>query len=324
MFVKTKKTKEAITGYVFLLPNIIGFITFVLLPVLISLFLSFTSYDLFGDTDSVAEFMKKYFIGFKNIYKLLFQFDADGYATSNILCFWNYLGDKCLWYFLGNTLYFMLMIPIGMAVSLALALAMNQKLKGIVVFRTIYFLPVISSMVACAILWRWIYNPEYGLLNGILQILGVAKENLPQWLSSTLWAKPAIMLMLIWKSAGYNMLLYLAALQGINQELYEAGDVDGATSFDKFWNITLPMLRPVNFFIIIMSIIGGLQMFGEIYVMTGGGPGDSTTTIVYYIYQNAFVWFRMGYAAALSWVLFVMIFSATWIQWKYLGQKFEI
>jgi len=202
-----------------------------------------------------------------------------------------------------------------------LALLVNQKLKGIVIFRTIYFMPVVSSMVAVALLWRWLYNPDFGLINSFLRILGI--KNPPLWLASTTWAKPAIMLMWIWRGAGYNMLLYLAALQGIPEQLYEAASIDGANGWQKFWHITLPTLAPTNFFIIVMSIIGGFQAFGEIYVMTGGGPAGSTTTIVYYIYNNAFLWYKMGYAAAISWFLFVIIFTATLIQWKYGKEQAE-
>ncbi len=314
----SRRQRDVVEGYGFLLPNILGFAMFVLLPVGMSLVLSLCEWDLFG---------KPLFVGLKNFRILLYEFHPERYkALSGLdaLGFWNYMGDRYFWQFLGNTLFFMLMIPASMAVSLALAVTMNRKLRGIVVFRTIYFLPVISSMVACAILWRWIYNPEYGLLNGVLAGLSIPRDSLPQWLNSTAWAKPAIMLMLIWKGAGYNMLLYLAGLQGIPPSLYEAAEVDGANSWNQFWHVTFPMLGHVNLFIVIMSVIGGLQMFGEIFVMTGGGPGGSTTTLVYYIYQNAFVWNRMGMAASLSWILFVMIFTVTAVQWRYLGKRAAI
>ena len=137
------------------------------------------------------------------------------------------------------------------------------------------------------------------------------------------WAKPAIMIMWIWKGAGYNMLLYLAALQGIPQQLYEAASIDGANAWQRFWHITFPMLAPTNFFIVVMGIIGGFQAFGEIYVMTGGGPAGSTTTIVYYIYNNAFQWFKMGYASSIAWFLFIIMFVVTLLQWRYAGQKME-
>ncbi|MEW6555831.1 MAG: sugar ABC transporter permease [Elusimicrobiota bacterium] len=288
-----KKTiKENLTGYAFLLPNILGFLVFVFLPVFASLVLSFFEWDLFSTP---------VFVGVANFVKLV--------------------KDTYFWKYLLNTLFFMLGIPVGMAVSLLFAIMMNQKIKGIVFFRTVYFMPVVSSFVACALLWRWIYNPDFGLLNGLLKMVGI---NGPAWLSSTTWAKPAIILMNIWKGAGYNMLLYLAALQGIPDFLYEAAEVDGADIWNKFWHITFPLLSPTHFFIIIMSVIGVFQTFGEIFMMTGGGPGGSTTTIVYYIYNNAFQWFHMGYASAISWALFALIFGATILQWKYTAKFREL
>ncbi|MEW6040664.1 MAG: sugar ABC transporter permease [Elusimicrobiota bacterium] len=281
-----KSIRENLTGYGFLLPNITGFLTFVFLPVFASMVLSFFEWDIFNPPE---------FTGISNYVALI--------------------KDTYFWKFLGNTLFFMISIPLGMAVSLLMAVQMNQKLRGIVFFRTVYFLPVVSSMVACALLWRWIYNPDFGLLNGFLKMLGVV--NPPTWLSSTAYAKPAIILMLIWKGAGYNMLLYLAALQSIPDSVYEAAGVDGAGTFHKFLFITVPLLGPTHFFILIMSVIGVFQMFGEIFIMTGGGPAGATTTIIYYIYNNAFQWFKMGYASAISWVLFAMMFAVTLIQWKY-------
>jgi len=211
----------------------------------------------------------------------------------------------------------MLGIPLSMAFSLFLAILVNQKLKGITIFRTIFFLPVISSMVAIALVWRWIYNPDFGLLNSFLRYF---LKQQPQWLSSTLWAKPALMFMGIWNGAGYSMLLYLAALQSIPEDLYEAARIDGASAWQQFRKITWPMLSFVNFFVIVMGVIGGFQAFGVQYVMTGGGPAGSTTTVVYYVYNNAFQWFKMGYASSIAWVLFIFIFGFTLLQWKY-GKK---
>ncbi|MBN1897199.1 MAG: sugar ABC transporter permease [Spirochaetes bacterium] len=284
--------RENLTGYAFLAPNIIGFFTFTFFPVFASFVLAFCQWDIITEVK---------FVGLKNFIVLI--------------------QDKLFWKYFANTLFFMIGIPIGMTVSLILALLMNQKLRGIVVFRTIYFMPVVSSLIAVALLWRWIYNPDFGLLNSFLRMLGF--RNVPQWLASTSWSKPAIMLMSIWRWAGYNMILYLAALQGIPPQLYEAASIDGANTWRKFWHITFPMLGPTNFFIVVMSIIGTFQTFGEIYVMTGGGPAGSTTTIVYYIYNNAFQWFKMGYASAIAWFLFLVMFLVTLAQWKYAGQKVE-
>ncbi|OGS47046.1 MAG: hypothetical protein A2539_06940 [Elusimicrobia bacterium RIFOXYD2_FULL_34_15] len=292
---KKKKKKlffisdDTLTGYAFLGPNISGFLLFTLIPIVVSFGLAFVEWDLLTPVK---------FTGFANFIKLIH--------------------DKNFWYYLYNTFYFMLGIPLGMFASLALAILINQKLKGIVVFRTVFFLPVISSMVACAIVWRWIYNPDYGLLNAFLSWIGV--RNPPPWIASTSWAKPALIIMGIWQSAGYNMLLYLAALQGIPGELYESAGMDGATKWQQFWYITWPSLTFVNFFIVIIGIINGFQAFGIQYVMTSGGPADSTTTIVYYIFNHAFMWFNMGYASAVAWALFIFMFGFTLLQWK-LGKQ---
>ena len=283
-----KKHFRNISGYLFLLPNISGFLCFTLIPVVASFVLAFVEWDILTPPK---------FVGLSNFITLI--------------------KDREFWYYLYNTLFFMLGIPLNMAVSLFLAILVNQKLKGITIFRTFYFLPVISPMVAVAIVWRWIFNAEFGLLNSFLRLFLIDP---PKWLSSTTWAKPAIIFMSTWQGVGYNMLLYLAALQSIPEELYEAARIDGATAWQQFKKITLPMLSFVNFFIVIMGIINGFQAFGVQYVMTGGGPAGSTTTIVYYIYNNAFKWFKMGYASSIAWVLFALVFGFTLLQWK-LGKK---
>lgn len=222
--------------------------------------------------------------------------------------------DKDFWRYFWNTVIFLLEIPLGMAVSLILALAMNQKIKGIVFFRTLYFMPVISNIVAIALLWKWIYA-EIGPMNRLLMFLGVT--NPPNWLGDPIWARISIIIMDVWKGAGYNMLLYLAALQQIPSYLYEAAEIDGANSLQQFWYVTWPLLAPANFFILIMGIIGGFQAFGSQYVLTGGGPAGATTTLVYYIYNNAFQWFKMGYAATISVVLLILIMTFTILQWQW-------
>ncbi|MFN4245272.1 MAG: carbohydrate ABC transporter permease [Brevinematia bacterium] len=225
--------------------------------------------------------------------------------------------DKDFWRYFLNTIIFMTEIPLGMAFAIILALALNQKLKGIALFRTLYFLPYISNLVAVAMLWRWIYNDQ-GLLNELLKSIGVI--NPPSWLGDGNWAKVAIIVMDVWKNVGYTMLVYLASLQQIPSFLYEAADIDGANEIQKFAYITWPMLAPTNFFIIIIGVINGFQAFGSQYVLTGGGPAGATKTIVYYIYNNAFQWFQMGYAATLSVFLFFVMMIFTIIQWR-LGQE---
>jgi len=289
MKTKTRKNwQDIIAGYTFILPNFTGFLVFTSIPVIASLVLAFLSWDILTPAK---------FVGFNNFITLF--------------------KDKDFWYYLYNTVFFMLGIPLSMAFSLFLAILVNQKLKGITIFRTIFFLPVISSMVAIALVWRWIYNPDFGLLNSFLRYF---LKQQPQWLSSTLWAKPALMFMGIWNGAGYSMLLYLEALQSIPEDLYEAARIDGASAWQQFRKITWPMLSFVNFFVIVMGVIGGFQAFGVQYVMTGGGPAGSTTTVVYYVYNNAFQWFKMGYASSIAWVLFIFIFGFTLLQWKY-GKK---
>ena len=294
---QTNSFREAVAAYGFLMPNLIGFLLFTSIPVIASLMLSFLKWDLLS--------WPPQFAGLQNFIELF----RDAY-------FWKYC-----W----NTVYLMISIPLSMAGSLILALAMNQKLKGIVVFRTVYFLPTLCSGVAIYMLWRLIYNPEFGFLNAFIAKFGDLihiQLKGPSWLNDEAWAKPALILMAVWQSiGGYNMILYLAALQGVPRDLYDAAEVDGANSWQKFWAITWPQISPTTFFIAIMSVIGGFQAgFDPAYIMTGGGPNGSTTTLIYYLYNNAFEWHRMGYAAAIAWVLFLIVLVFTVLQWRFYGK----
>jgi multiple sugar transport system permease protein len=273
------------------MPNFLGFMMFTSIPVVASLFLAFMKWDLLTPPS---------FVGFDNFVRL-FQ-------------------DPLFWKYTKNTFYLMLGIPFEMAGALFIALFMNQKIQGIKFFRTVFFLPTICSGVAISILWLWMYNPNFGLFNFILDKVGIAG---PNWLTEEGWAKPSLMLMAFWTAiGGQNMILYLAGLQAIPLELYEAAEIDGATTWQRFRHITLPMLAPTTFFILIMGVIGGFQGgFASAYVMTGGGPNGSTTTISYYIYNNAYQWFNMGYAAAIAWVLFILVFVVTVFNWKYSGKS---
>ncbi len=292
------KTKETVAGYAFLMPNLIGFLVFTSLPVLASLGLSFVQWDLLsGDPQ---------WVGIANFVELT----KDPFFV------------KYCW----NTIYLMLAIPLGMAGSLLLAIALNQKLKGTVFFRTVYFLPTICSGVAIFMLWRLIYNSNFGFFNMMISQFGDflgLKLTGPNWLTDESWAKPALIIMNVWQTVGgSNMILYLAALQGVPRDLYDAAEVDGATGWQKFWAVTWPQISPTTFFIAIMSLIGGFQAgFDQAYIMTGGGPNGSTTTIIYYIFKNAFEWYRMGYAAAISWVLFLIIFVFTVLNWRFYGRN---
>jgi multiple sugar transport system permease protein len=274
---------EHVVGYLFVAPLLIGLLVFTYGPVLAAFGLSFTK----GDYISTPKW-----IGLEN-YQTLLQEDL-------------------FWTSMRNTLYYVVgVVPAGLFLSLLLALAMNQKLRGIVFFRSIFFLPTITSSVAISLMWLWIYNPEFGVINYLLKQIGVKG---PAWLSSSTWAMPAIIIMAIWRGLGYNMLIYLAGLQGIPDVYYEAAEIDGAGGWAKFRHITLPLLSPTTFMLLILSLIGAFQVFEYTYVMTGGGPVYATLTIVLHIYNNAFRSFKMGYASALAYVLFFILLALTLIQ----------
>jgi len=222
--------------------------------------------------------------------------------------------DRYFWQAMGNTIFMMIGIPIGLLLSLLLALALNRKMRGTTFFRTVYYVPVISSLAAVAILWQWAYNGDFGLVNQVLAIFGIDG---PNWLQDAATAKPAIIIMSVWKGLGFSMLLYLAALQSVPRHLYEAAAIDGAGTFAQFRHITVPMLKPVTFFLVVTSIIGGAQIFIEINIMTPtGGPEFSTASIVWYIWQKAFNYLQMGYATSMSVVLGILVFIVTAIQFQ--------
>jgi multiple sugar transport system permease protein len=279
--------REAAWGYAFLVPNIVGFLIFTALAVVTAFGLALTEWDLL---------IPPKFIGIANYRKLLTN---DPVFKQSML----------------NTIYFVCgVVPLDIVCSLSLALLLNRPIRGMRLYRAIYFVPVVTSLIAVAMVWQWLYHSEVGLINYLLVDLGLPKVN---WLGSTEWAMPAVILMTSWKSMGYYAVIFLAGLQGIPGHLYEAADIDGANSWQKFWKITLPLLSPTMFFVLVISIIQAFQVFGQIFIMTRGGPANSTSTIVFFIYNNAFVWFRMGYAAAASWVLFAIIFAVTIVQTRW-------
>ncbi len=297
-----KNLKNNLAAWGFLLPNLSGFLAFTLVPVGFAIGLSFFRWDIFHSPT---------FVGLENFKELLkINHDNTGFHA----------GDPEFWQYLGNTLFLMLGIPLNMLVSLIIAMLLNRQLKGIGFFRTIFYLPTICGGVGMLLLWGFIFAPEVGLMNRFLEFLGFI--GLP-WLTDYYWAKPTFILIGLWTAmGGNNMLLYLAGLQGIPIELYEAARVDGAGWFRQFYNITLPMLAPTTFFIFIMSVIAGFQGgFEAAFVLTQGGPAGSTTTLSYYIYNHAFVWFNMGYAAAIALVLFAIVLVITVINWKFGGKN---
>ncbi len=271
--------RDDIAGYLFVLPWLLHFTLLIAAAMISSLRLSFGKSDLFtGYT----------FIG------------LDNYRTM--------LDDPFFWQALRVTaLYTFTLVPLNVIVALSIALLMNQKIWGRGIWRTIYYLPAVVQGVAVAVLWSYLLNPRFGLINQGLALIGIEG---PRWLFSETWALPALVLMGLW-GAGGAMLLYLAGLQGIPTQLYEAADIDGATAWHRFWNVTIPMLTPTIFFNLLLSIIGSFQVFTQSYVLTQGGPNNATLTMVLYLYQRAFTDFRFGYAAALAWALFLIIMVFT-------------
>ena len=277
---------EITAAYGFLLPNLLGFAAFTFLPVLAALVISFTDWDLLTPPA---------WAGF------------DNYRTL--------AADPLFRQVLRNTaLYVLGTVPLQMALALAVALALNQRIPGQLFFRTAYFMPVVASTVAVALVWRWIFNYDFGLLNSFLYMVGV--QDPPNWLGSTRWALVSVIIMSVWQQVGYSMVLFLAGLQGVPQQLYEAAKIDGAGSWARFFFITLPMLSATTFFVLVIGVINSFQVFDQAFIMTQGGPANATNTIVYNIYQNAFQFFNMGYASAMAWVLFAIIFVVTIVQFR--------
>jgi multiple sugar transport system permease protein len=268
--------------YLFLLPWIIGFLVFQLFPILSVGALSFSRFNV------ISGLSWNDFENFKTLVR-------DPLITKTML----------------NTLYYTIFsVPLGLILAFCLALLLNSKIRGIVIFRTIFFLPAVVHGVAVILLWGWIFNPKFGLINGILKVIGITG---PAWLQSPQWALPSLIIMSLW-GVGWMMLVYLAGLQDIPAELYEAAEIDGASSFQRLRYITLPMISSVTFFLMITSIIGSMQIFLPTYVLTRGGPNNSTMTISLLIFFSAFLWDKMGLAATLALVLFIIIMGITLIQ----------
>lgn len=286
---KNKIKKEWIKGYLFILPNFIGFFIFMAVPIIMGLVISFTDYSGFGIPN---------FIGLKN-YIEMFQ---DEYFQVSLL---------------NNLLYTIVTVPGTIVVSLLLAVAVNTGIKGKSFFKTMFFFPTITSMVAVGIVWSMIVNPYTGPLNQFLKAVGI--ENPPMWLASSDTALFTVMFVAIWKQAGYYMVILLAGLQSIPKQLYEAAEIDGAGAVARFFKITLPMLSPTMFMVVILNIINSFQVFDLINIMTEGGPGRSTNVLVYRIYQEGFQQLRFGYASAMAYFLFLIVLIVTLIQFR--GQK---
>ena len=272
-------------AYLFILVPVSLLLIFGIFPILMALYFSFTDYNIIEPAN---------WIGFANFQKI-FQ-------------------DEFFFVSLRNTLvYTFLYVPLGLIVALGTAILLNKKVKVTNLFRTFFYLPVLCSTVATATIWYWLLNPQYGLLNQLLRLIGIDG---PAWLYSSNWAMTAIVIMSVWMTFGGNMMIFLAGLQGINPALYEAADIEGASSWQKFRHITWPQLSKTTFLVTTQLIIGAFQVFDQAYMLTKGGPGNSTITLVYYIYNKGFGGLELGYASALSCILFLIIFVFSLVNMK--------
>jgi multiple sugar transport system permease protein len=277
------RTRDAVVGYLFMSPWLLGFFIFLVGPMLASIFLSMTNYKMLKPPD---------WVGLANYQRMI---------TDPLV----YLSMKVTLTFTAFA------VPIGMASALAIAVLLNQKIVASGIFRTIFYLPSVISGVAVALVFSWVFNYRFGILNYFLSLVGVDG---PNWLGHPQWALWAFVVMSLWGIGG-NVVIYLAGLQGVPVSLHEAAKIDGANAWLRFWTITLPLISPVILFTMVMGVIGSFQTFTQAYIMTAGGPANATMFYVLYLYKNAFNWFEMGYASALAWLLFVIILFCTLVMW---------
>ena len=283
--VASLKRQEAVAGFIYISPWLLGFLAFTAFPFLASFYLSFTDYTVVSQPR---------FAGFSNYVEAL-------------------SGDDLFWGSLRRTFtYAIVGVPLGILGSLACALLLNQALKGTTLFRVLFFLPSLTPLVALALLWQWIFQPDFGVLNFLLAKVGIDG---PGWLSSIEWALPSLIIMALWGTVGGGqMVIFLAGLQGVPQELYEAVEIDGGGPWYKFRHVTLPMISPTMFFNLILGIIGALRVFTVAYVSTEGGPAYATWFYILHLYTQAFKYFNMGYASALAWIFFIILIVFTYLQ----------
>jgi multiple sugar transport system permease protein len=279
--------RKAIEGYLYIAPFLIGFLIFTAYPLLASLYLSFTNFNLISDP---------VWVGLEN------------YTRA-------FTGDNLFWSSLERTgRYALLVVPLGVLASLGAALLLNQGFPGTSIFRTFFFLPSITPIIASVLIWLWILQPSIGVMNYLLSLVGVPG---PPWVQSTVWAVPSLVLLGLWNTAGGSrMIVFLAGLQGVPTELYEASKIDGANAWQRFRNVTLPLISPTIFFNVVISIIGALSVFSVAYIGTQGGPAYATYFYVYHLYTSAFQYSLMGYASALAWVFLLIVLALTVIQFQ--------
>ena len=282
---RRRSRRQTIEGWLFIGPVVLGILTFQFVPVMVSVYASFTDWSGLSDPD---------FIGLGNYQRMP--------------------GDSLLLTTVANTFYFSAgFIPLSIGLGLGLALLCSGKLRGMPFFRTAFFVPYVVNIVVVSLIWFWFYAPSNGVINGLLSLVGVDG---PAWLASSTWAMPAVIITSVWQGVGFPMIILLGGLQGIPSALHEAAAIDGASSWRRFRSVTLPLLTPHLFFLVVTQFITSFQIFGIIFVMTDGGPGNATTVYIYYLYQNAFAYGRMGYASALAVVLFLFVGLVTAVQWR--------
>lgn len=287
-----KRWKKVIQAAPFMLPSLIGMVIFSFLPIVISIVVSLTDWN--GLDKLNAQTLTQRLCGFENYKTILLSSE-----------FWN-----VLWH---TVYYIILYIPLVLVMSLFIASILNKNMREIGVFRVLYYIPVLTSWVAASLIWKWVLSPQYGVINQLLGSVGIAG---PEWLTDKVWAMPAIVLASVWKDMGFYGLFLLSGLKAIDTGYYEAAQMDGAGKIRQFFSITLPLLTPSMFFCIIMALINAFQLFPQVQIMTEGGPNGATQVMVERIYTYGFKYFRMGYAAAYSWLLFIIIFVLTLIQMK--------
>ena len=289
---KKSEKNKILQALPFMLPSFIGMLVFSLFPIVISILLSLTDWN--GLERLTINTIFDRFVGFENYVKIL--------------------TGREFWQVLGHTLYYIVLyIPLVFVASMGIAVLLNKKKKGTMVFRVMYYIPVLTSWVAASLIWKWVLSPKYGIFNQMLEVFGI---NGPGWLTSEIWAMPGIVLASVWKDMGFFGLFLLSGLQAIDPTYYEAAKVDGANKLVTFFKITLPLVTPSIFFCLIMSLINAFQLFPQVQIMTEGGPNGATQVMVERIYTYGFSYFKMGYASAYSWLLFIIIFVLTMIQMK--------
>jgi multiple sugar transport system permease protein len=283
---RSKKLRINLVGYGFVLLSVLGIFFFNLGPMLSSFYLAFCEYDIITPPK---------FIGLANFYNII-------------------TNDEIFWKALINTIYYVgVSVPLRLILAFLIAILLNQKIRGMGLYRTIFYLPTITSGVAMALIWTWVLDPSFGIINTVLRFFGIQG---PGWLGDPKWAMPGIILVALWQ-VGTQVIIFLSGLQNVPVQFYEAAEIDGAGSFRKHISITIPLISPIFFFNLVIGIIQSFQVFDKVYIMTRGGPANATIVYVMYLYERAFTWLKMGYGSALAWILFFIIMLLTLLQFKF-------